>query len=234
MAGANRMTWVILFIYSCHLIYWLESFYLLTLVMSFIDSSHFIYWLKSFYLWTSVISFIDSSHSIYWLVSSYLLARVILFIESSHFIFGVPLYGFAMDHRRPTTRSILAPEGNFFVIQSPVCERYLDVLLGKNRVCREVQYHHYGPVNISTTNAAIEDRTNGGDSQRCNLPSANGIKKLNWFCIAGCEMIVIGWGGVLATRCCGRVGILPPRRFCEYFNQCSNRESDKRRWFAEV
>ena len=121
---------------------WLESiylftrvilFYLLTLVMSFIDSSHAIYWLKSCHLLTSVMPFIDSSHSIYWLVSSYLLAWVILFIDSSHFIFGVPLYGFAMDHRRPTTPSILAPEGNFFVIQSPVCERYLEVLLGRVR-----------------------------------------------------------------------------------------------------
>jgi len=142
----------------------------------------------------------------------------------------VPLYGFAMDHRRPTTPSILAPEGNFFVVQSPVCERYLYVLLGKNRVCREAQYHHHGPMDIATTYASIEDRTKGDDSLRYNLLSANGIKKLNWFYIAGCEMIVMAWGGVLATRCCGRVGILPPRRFCEYFNnQCSNRGSDKRR-----
>ena len=81
------MTWVVL-IYSCHLIYWLASFYLLTLVMSFIwlesfyllaqvilfmDFSHIIYWLESFYLLTS--------HLIYWLVSFYLLTWVILFVE---------------------------------------------------------------------------------------------------------------------------------------------------------
>jgi len=32
-----------------------------------------------------------------------------------------------------------------------------------------------------------------------NLSSANGIKKVDWFCIAGCEMIVMGWSGVLAV-----------------------------------
>ena len=52
-------------------------------------------------------------------------------------------------------------------------------------------------MNTSTTNAPIEDRTKGDDSLRYNLLSANGIKKLNWFDIAGCEMIVMGWGGVL-------------------------------------
>jgi len=58
---------------------------------------------------------------------------------------------------------------------------YLYVLVGKNQVCREAQYHHHDPVDISTTNALIEDRTKGGDSLRCNLLLANGIQKLLWF-----------------------------------------------------
>ena len=45
---------------------------------------------------------------------------------------------------------ILASEGNFFVIQlCPLC----GTGAGKNRVCREAKYHHYGSVDISTTNA---------------------------------------------------------------------------------
>jgi hypothetical protein len=46
----------------------------------------------------------------------------------------------------------------------------------QNRVCREAKYPRYGSVDISTTNAPIEDRTKGRDSLRCNLPLANGIK----------------------------------------------------------
>jgi len=119
MTGVNKMTWVILFIYSCHLIYWLESFYLLTLVMSFIDSSHFIYWLKSFYLWTSVMSFIDSSHSIYWLVSSY------LWLESFYF------WSAALRIRNgspPAYNAIHSCAWGTYKVR-----RYLDVRLGKVR-----------------------------------------------------------------------------------------------------
>jgi len=65
--------------------------------------------------------------------------------------------------------------------------------------------HHDSSVNTSTTNASIKNRTNWGDSMRCSILSANGIKKVNWFCIAGCEMNVMGCGGVLATRRCGRI-----------------------------
>jgi len=32
------------------------------------------------------------------------------------------------------------------------------------------------------------------------LSSANGIKKFNWFCIAGCEMIVMGFGDGLRSK----------------------------------
>ena len=60
-------------------------------------------------------------------------------------------------------------------------------------------------VNTLTTKASIKNRTSWGDSLRCSILSANGIKKVNWFCIAGCEIIVMGWGGALATRRCGRI-----------------------------
>ena len=33
----------------------------------------------------------------------------------------------------------------------------------------------------------IKNRTKGGDSLRCGLSCTNGIKKLNWFCIARYE-----------------------------------------------
>ena len=46
---------------------------------------------------------------------------------------------------------------------------------------------HHGSVNTSTINAPIKNQTKGGDSLRCNISSANSIKKINWFCIAGCE-----------------------------------------------
>jgi len=55
--------------------------------------------------------------------------------------------------------------------------------------------HHGSSANTSTTNASIKNGTNWGDSLRCSILSANGIKKVNWFCIAGCEMNVMGWSG---------------------------------------
>ena len=83
-----------------------------------------------------------------------------------------------MDHRRSTRPSILASEGDFFVIQlCPLCERYLGLGQAKSGVSRS-KIPRYGSVDISTTNAPIEDRTKGHDSLRCNLPLANGIKKL--------------------------------------------------------
>ena len=45
----------------------------------------------------------------------------------------------------------------------------------------------HGSANTSTTNAPIKNQTKGSDSLRCNISSANRIKKINWFCIAGCE-----------------------------------------------
>jgi len=48
--------------------------------------------------------------------------------------------------------------------------------LVKGRVL--ANHRHHGSVNTSTTNAPIEVRTKGRDSLRCNLPLANGIKKL--------------------------------------------------------
>jgi len=80
---------------------------------------------------------------------------------------------------RPTTLSILASEGNLtlFAVRAIFgCATGL----GQAKI-GEAKYHHYGSVDISTTNAPIEDRTKGCDSLRCNLPLANGIKKLLWF-----------------------------------------------------
>jgi len=54
-------------------------------------------------------------------------------------------------------------------------------------------------VNTSTANAPIKNQTKRGDPLKCNISSANSNKKLHLFCIAGCEMIVMGWSGVLAT-----------------------------------
>jgi len=235
------MTWVILFIYSCHLIYWLESFYLLTPVISFIDSSHFIYWLQSCHLLTRVILFIDSSHLFidsnhlfidsnhfiywpesfyYWLESIYWLTPVMLFIDSSHFFLG-PLYGFAMDHRRPTTPSILSPEGSFSPYKSPLCEQYLGCI---DEAPLEVNYHYHGSVDISTTNAPIEDRTKGRDSLRCNLPLAKQKSAVR-------AIFGVFWRGATGEAW----SKLPLPRFCGYLNnKYSNRESDKRAWFAEV
>ena len=48
-------------------------------------------------------------------------------------------------------------------------------------------HRHHGSVNTSTINTPINNQTKGGDSPRCNISSANSIKKFNWFCIAGCE-----------------------------------------------
>jgi len=41
-------------------------------------------------------------------------------------------------------------------------------------------YNYHGSVDTSTTNTPTENRTKGDDSLRRNLPSANGIKKLNF------------------------------------------------------
>jgi len=40
-----------------------------------------------------------------------------------------------------------------------------------------------------TRQAPIKNPTKGDDPLKCNLSSANRTKKLNWFCIAGCEII---------------------------------------------
>jgi len=83
---------------------------------------------------------------------------------------------------------------SFSVIQSPLCGRYLGVLLGCGtcfgeapKLDRIAKYHHnHCSVDTSTTNAPIENWTKGDDFLWCNVPSANGIKKLGWFCITGC------------------------------------------------
>ena len=131
-------------------------------------------------LWIDwVILFIDSCRLIYWLESSY----------------WVPLYGFATDHQRPTTPSILAPEGNFFVIQSPVCERYLEVLLGQAKIGCVAKHNTITTALWISQQLMLQSRIGQKEMilwgviyhrERC--------KKLNWFCIAGCERIVMGWG----------------------------------------
>jgi len=80
-----------LFIDSCHFIYWLRPFLLLIQAIFFIGSNHFIY-CESFI--DSNNLFIDSTHLIYWLESFCLLTRAILFItpailfiELSHIIY---------------------------------------------------------------------------------------------------------------------------------------------------
>jgi len=98
---------------------------------------------------------------------------------------------------------------------------------------------HHSSVNISTTNVPIHNQTKGGDSVRYNLLSTNSIKKLNWFCIVGCEIIATSLQskiGCLARRCCSLHHHHHRwRRFCEYLsNQGSNRDSDKRRWFSDT
>ena len=58
---------------------------------------------------------------------------------------------------------------------------------------------------------------------RPKLSSANGIKNLNWFCIARCEIMVIGFGNTPLWS-------HSKSQFCEYLNnQCFNKESDKLR-----
>jgi len=88
-----------------------------------------------------------------------------------------------MDHRRPQGYPFLRLRETFSSYNFVRCAS--DIWAGKNRVCREAKYHHYGSVDISTTNAPIEDRTKGRDSLMFNLPLANGIKKLLWFQIFG-------------------------------------------------
>jgi len=51
---------------------------------------------------------------------------------------------------------------------------------------------HHDSVNTSTTKAPIKNQTKGSDSLRCNISSPNRVKKLNCFCIAGCEIIASG------------------------------------------
>jgi len=45
----------------------------------------------------------------------------------------------------------------------------------------EAKCHHYGSVDISTTDAPIENQTKGCDSLRCNLLLTNGIIKFFGF-----------------------------------------------------
>ena len=52
--------------------------------------------------------------------------------------------------------------------------------------------HHHGSANTSTTNAPIKNPIKGGDLLRRNVSPTNRIKNLNWFCIAGCKIIVTG------------------------------------------
>ena len=167
MTEVNKMTWVNLFIYSCHLIllidsghvvYWLESCHLLAQVMPFIDFSHAIYWLESFYLLTRVILFIGLSHFIYWLESFYFWSAALRTRNGSPPAYNAIhscAWGKLFRHTKSGVRAIFGSATGS----------------GKNRVCREAQYHHDGLVDISTTNASIEDRTKGDDSLRCNLPS---------------------------------------------------------------
>jgi hypothetical protein len=65
---------------------------------------------------------------------------------------------------------------------------------------RIANHRHHGSVNTSTTNAPIKNQTKGGDSLRYNISSANRVKKLNWFCIAGCEIIASGINRTGAVR----------------------------------
>ena len=84
-------------------------------------------------------------------------------------------------------------------------------------------HHHDSSVNTSTTNASMKNRKNWGDSLRCSILSTNGIKKVNWFCIAGCEMIVMGWAVFFGDAPLWSQSKPPSRQFCEYLNnQCFN------------
>jgi len=183
MTEVNKMTWVNLFIYSCHLIllidsghvvYWLESCHLLAQVMPFIDFSHAIYWLESFYLLTRVILFIGLSHFIYWLESFYFWSAALRIRNGSPPAYNAIhscAWGKLFRHTKSGVRAIFGSATGS----------------GKNRV-------H----NTITTAVWI--------SQQPMLQSRIGqkemilwgviyhrerCKKLNWFCIAGCEMIVM-------------------------------------------
>ena len=46
----------------------------------------------------------------------------------------------------------------------------------------------HSSMNTSTSNTPIDNLTTGGDPLRCYLSSVSGIKKLIWFCIAGCGL----------------------------------------------
>ena len=173
--------------------------------MSFIDSSHFIYWLKSFYLLAQVILFMDFTHVIYWLESFYLLTRVILFIGLSHFIFGAAL---RIRNGSPLAYDAIysCAWGKLFRHSSYRVRCASDICM-----CYWAKIGCVAKHNTTTTALWI--------SQQLMLQSRIGqkemilwdiiyyrrmaLKKLNWFYIAGCEMIVMGWGGVLATRCRG-------------------------------
>ena len=68
-----------------------------------------------------------------------------------------------------------------------VCYWAAALVLAKPKLDRVAKYHHnHCSVDTSTTNAPIENWTKGDDFLWCNVPSANGIKKLGWFCITGC------------------------------------------------
>jgi len=51
------------------------------------------------------------------------------------------------------------------------------------------RHHHDSSVNTSKTKGSIGHQKKGADSLKCSISSANSIRKLNWFCIAGCEII---------------------------------------------
>ena len=70
---------------------------------------------------------------------------------------------------RATTPPILPPEGNSFVIQKSAVRGKIWVFDEALLQRREAKYHYHDSVDISTTNAPIEDRTKGGDSLRRNL-----------------------------------------------------------------
>ena len=103
-------------------------------------------------------------------------------------------YGFAIDCHGTATASIPMPWRTFVVIQTLGIWWCYWAGAVKNRLVRGrvLVANHHDSVNTSTTNAPIKNQTKGGNSLRCNISSANKFKKLNWLCIAGCEIIASG------------------------------------------
>jgi len=65
----------------------------------------------------------------------------------------------------------------------------------KNRVFGEAPCSEPPPPRFCeylNNQSSNQESDKGGDSLRCNISSANRVKKLNWFCIAGCEIIASG------------------------------------------